>query len=103
MDSDQLHFIVTCNIYNKPFPPYFTEFQTLYENIVNSGNEIRQQFDFFDKDGSGKVSKSELKKALKELNEKISKTELKRMIKEADVDGDGEIDFDEFSKILSNV
>jgi len=77
------------------------EFVVMYNQIVDAGKEVREQFEFFDKDGSGKVSKDELKKSLKQLNEKLSKSELKRMMKEADLDGDGEIDFEEFKKILS--
>lgn len=79
------------------------EFCKLFDSIQESGNQIREQFQFFDRDGNGKVSKKELKKALRELNENISKTDLKRMIKDADVDGDGEIDFEEFQKILASV
>jgi len=67
----------------------FAEFCTLYDQIKESGDSIRQQFEFFDKDGSGSISRKELKQALKELNEKISKTDLKRMLKESDLDGDG--------------
>lgn len=76
------------------------EFNKLYDQILTSGNEIKEQFNFFDKNGDGSVSKAELKKALKDLNEKMSKSDLKRMIKDADVDGDGEISFEEFQKML---
>jgi len=77
-----------------------SEFRDLYNQIKGAGQAIYDQFKFFDKNGDGKVQKAELRKAMEELNESLSKTELKRMIKEADMDGDGEIDFEEFQKIL---
>ena len=78
----------------------FKEFCELYDQIKESGDSIREQFNFFDKDGSGTISKKELKQAMKELNENISKTELKRMLKDTDVDGDGEVNFEEFKAML---
>ena len=78
----------------------FEEFLVLVQQINEIGDEVRQQFEFFDKNGDGFIEKSELKKGLKKLNQKIEKTTLKRMIREADVDGDGKISFQEFQRIL---
>ena len=46
-----------------------------------------------DYDGSGKISKKEIKKA---LNGEVNKELLEKMVKEFDLDGDGEIDYREF-------
>ena len=78
----------------------FEEFLVLVEQINEIGDEVRQQFEFFDKNGDGFIEKKELKKGLKQLNQKIEKSTIKRMIKEADVDGDGKISFQEFQRIL---
>lgn len=76
------------------------EFHNLIDAINSTGEEVRKQFEFFDKDGNGQISKKELKKSLKQLNQKISKCQLKRMIKEADLNGDGQVSFEEFQRIL---
>lgn len=78
----------------------FSEFCTLLEQINQTGDEVREQFAFFDRNGDGYIEKSELKKGLKMLNQKMDKAQMKRMIKDADLDGDGKISFEEFQQIL---
>jgi Ca2+-binding EF-hand superfamily protein len=41
-----------------------------------------------------------LKKVANELNENVSDDELRDMIKEADLNGDGEVDIEEFIAIM---
>ena len=60
------------------------------------------EFQIFDKDGSGTVSAQELKQVLKKFDVDISDETLDGMIKEADQDGDGSINYEEFMKIMSN-
>ena len=60
------------------------------------------EFQIFDKDGSGTVSAQELKEVLKKFDVDISDETLDGMIKEADQDGDGSINYEEFMKIMSN-
>ena len=76
------------------------EFTKLIDAINETGEEVKRQFYFFDKNGDGQISKKELQKSLQELNANISKCQMKRMIREADLDGDGTISFEEFQKIL---
>ncbi|TFK60937.1 calmodulin [Pluteus cervinus] len=64
--------------------------------------EIREAFKAFDKDGDGKITKSELKLMMASLGETITDLELDEMIKEADVDGNGAIEVEEFVKIMSS-
>jgi Ca2+-binding EF-hand superfamily protein len=53
-------------------------------------------FEIFDEDGSGDIDITELRKAMKALGMKTSRGEVKKMIEEADIDGGGSIDFEEF-------
>ena len=61
---------------------------------------MRKAFRIFDDDDSGKISTENLKKVAIELNENVSDQELKDMIKEADLNGDGEVDIEEFIQMM---
>ncbi|XP_054845602.1 uncharacterized protein LOC129336498 [Eublepharis macularius] len=62
--------------------------------------EILKAFQLFDTDGTGKISFQNLKAATSELGEDISDEELQEMIEEGDRDGDGEINLQEFLRIM---
>lgn len=51
-------------------------------------------------DRSGKISKPELKKVLQALNIKANDNELKQLMSQMDSDNSGEIDFNEFKKVM---
>ena len=48
----------------------------------------------FDTDGSGKISREELKLCMQKLGERLTEEDIDKMIQEADVDGDGEINYE---------
>ena len=51
-------------------------------------------------DNAGKLSLDNVKEACQEVNVKFTKQELEDMMEEADTNGDGFIDKDEFTKIM---
>lgn len=55
----------------------------------------------FDSDGNGFISREELAQVMKSIGEELSEEDLTEMITEADKNGDGVIDFQEFSLMLS--
>ena len=57
---------------------------------------LRLVFDKFDADASGHVSTAEMTAMLKEINVQKTPAEIAKMMKDADPDGSGEIDFEEF-------
>lgn len=65
-------------------------------------DEIRRAFKLFDEDGTGRISFKNLKKVAQELGETLSDNELRAMIDEFDLDGDGEIDEEEFIRICTD-
>lgn len=82
----------------------FAEFVTLMARKMNNTDkdaEIREAFSVFDKDGSGKISGDELRQIMKSLGEDLTDDEIQQMIREADTNGDGEIDYEEFVRMLS--
>ncbi|KAG9307250.1 hypothetical protein G9A89_017078 [Geosiphon pyriformis] len=58
--------------------------------------ELIKVFAMFDEDKTGKISFKNLKRVAEEFNENMDDEEVLEMIKEADKNGDGEIDQDEF-------
>ncbi len=66
----------------------------------DSREEILKAFRLFDDDETGKISFRNLKRVAKELGENMSDEELQEMIEEADRDGDGEINEEEFLRIM---
>lgn len=47
----------------------------------------------FDKDNNGVISSTELRRVMTNLGEKLTDDEVEDMIKEADIDGDGNVNY----------
>ena len=62
--------------------------------------EILGAFKVFDKDGNGFVSEAKLRHVMTNLGEKLTDEEVDEMIREADIDGDGQINYEEFVKVM---
>ena len=100
----------------------FPEFLTMMARKMkdtDSEEEIKEAFKVFDKDGNGFISAAELihvmtnlgrhslfffcgpllTRIAQSIGEKLTDTEVDEMIREADVDGDGQINYEEFVKV----
>ncbi|CAH8534226.1 unnamed protein product [Schistosoma intercalatum] len=62
--------------------------------------EMLKAFRLFDDDETGKISFKNLKRVAKELGENLTDEELQEMIDEADRDGDGEVNEQEFLRVM---
>ena len=78
----------------------FLEMMTAKMSEKDSREEILKAFRLFDDDETGKISFRNLKRVAKELGENMTDEGLQEMIDEADRDGDGEINEDEFLRIM---
>ncbi|ELU00395.1 hypothetical protein CAPTEDRAFT_170361 [Capitella teleta] len=64
---------------------------------TDSEEELREAFRVFDKDGNGFISAAELRHVMTNLGEKLTDDEVDEMIREADLDGDGMVNYEDFS------
>lgn len=65
-------------------------------------DQLRQLFRLFDRDGNGFITAAELAHSMAKLGHALTAEELTGMIKEADLDGDGMINFEEFSLAINS-
>ncbi|URE03052.1 hypothetical protein MUK42_20998 [Musa troglodytarum] len=87
---------------------------------TDTEEELREAFKVFDKDQNGFISAGEvsvgysqtdawflnsmkLRNVMMNLGEKMTDEEVLQMIKEADTDGDGQVNFEEFSRMMTAV
>ena len=78
----------------------FLQMMTAKMGERDSREEIMKAFRLFDDDETGKISFKNLKRVAKELGENMTDEELQEMIDEADRDGDGEVNEEEFFRIM---
>jgi len=62
--------------------------------------ELFEAFKIFDKDGNGYITNHELKNVMTNMGEYLTSEEIDELVKEADLDGDGMINYEEFIKLM---
>jgi PTB domain (IRS-1 type)/FERM central domain/EF-hand domain pair len=69
---------------------------------VTSGEagELRNAFLAFDQSGEGEITREGLSGVMAQLGEQLSQKEMDEMLREADVDGDGRVDIDNFVAMM---
>merc|ERR1711934_525817 len=78
----------------------FVELMTAKMSDKDLKDDMIKAFGLFDDDGTGKITAKNLKRVAGELGETISDDEIKEMLVLGDTDGDGEINQDEFIRIM---
>lgn len=81
----------------------FPEFLSLMARKMrdtDTEEELVDAFRVFDRDGNGLISAAELRHVMTNLGEKLTDEEVDEMIKEADLDGDGHINYEEFVRMM---
>ncbi|XP_023312077.1 calmodulin-like isoform X1 [Anoplophora glabripennis] len=82
----------------------FNEFLQMMSKKMKDADgeeELREAFRVFDKNNDGLISSNELRHVMTSLGERLSEEEVDDMIKEADLDGDGQVNYEEFVTILT--
>jgi len=65
--------------------------------------ELREAFKMFDKDGGGTISIAEIRSILDTRGERLSDGEMAELMAAIDTDRSGEIDFEEFTRMMAVV
>ncbi|KFK41806.1 hypothetical protein AALP_AA2G174300 [Arabis alpina] len=68
----------------------------------SSAAEIREAFDLYDQNKNGLISSAEIHKVLNRLGMTCSVEDCVRMIGHVDSDGDGNVNFEEFQKMMAS-
>ncbi|XP_075537461.1 neo-calmodulin-like isoform X2 [Dermacentor variabilis] len=87
---------------NIDFPEFLTIMAKEEFRLDDVDEEIREAFKVFDRNGDGYVSAAELRHVMTTMGEKLSHEEVDEMIREADQDGDGRINYDEFVSMVTS-
>jgi len=79
----------------------YAEFITAMSNLnrLNTLENIQKAFRRFDTDGDGTITAEEILEALKDIPN-IARSEAEQIIRDADKNGDGKIDFEEFFSMM---
>eukprot|EP00178_Gracilaria_changii_P001768 TRINITY_DN12475_c0_g1_i1.p1 TRINITY_DN12475_c0_g1~~TRINITY_DN12475_c0_g1_i1.p1 ORF type:complete len:151 (+),score=49.16 TRINITY_DN12475_c0_g1_i1:60-512(+) len=84
----------------------FEEFKELMikgkKEATISEEDIIDAFKVFDKNGNGTISAAELRHVMSNIGEKLSDEEVEEMLREADVDPEGQINYEDFVKMLTS-
>jgi centrin-1 len=78
----------------------FLQMMTAKMGERDSREEILKAFRLFDDDETGFITFKNLKRVAKELGETLTDEEIQEMIDEADRDGDGQVNEEEFFRIM---
>ncbi|XP_066297709.1 calmodulin-like isoform X1 [Branchiostoma lanceolatum] len=85
---------------------YFSEFLALVTRPMDADqeleNELREAFRVFDKEGNGFISVPDLRHVMMNIADKMAEEEVDEMMEEADVEGDGQVCYEEFIRIMIN-
>jgi Ca2+-binding EF-hand superfamily protein len=81
----------------------FPEFLSLVARKMkdtDTEEELIEAFKVFDRNGNGFISAAEMRHVMSNLGEKITDEEMDEMLREADVDGDGDVNYEEFIRMM---
>ena len=83
----------------------YTEFllATIPEKVLLTNENMAVVFKVYDDDGSGVISKDEIKRVLSLSNRNISDDVARQIMEQIDADGDGDLTFEEFAYLMKNL
>jgi len=83
--------------------PEFLDMMKKKATEVDEEADLREAFKLFDRNRDGYIDRKELKKVTSMLGTMLTSEELDEFMRDADVDGNGKLDYDEFVKMLLSI
>ncbi|BBN13759.1 calcium-binding protein CML [Marchantia polymorpha subsp. ruderalis] len=89
----------------QPVEEFYQRYQSFKENKAPAieKEEIKKVFDFFDENKDGLISKEDLRLFMSKLGFNPTDDEISSMVSSVDSNGDGSVDFDEFSSLYQTI
>merc|ERR1712027_286810 len=81
------------------FPEFLNMMKTKAREVDEEA-DLREAFKIFDRNRDGYIDMKELRKVACMLGAMLTKDEVDEFMREADVDGNGKLDYDEFVKMM---
>ena len=99
MDVVRQNFLIS-----PPLETSMLNYASLYTVIINQtlGSSFRLCIIMWLQDGNGFINRQELAVVMMNLGEKLTSEEINAMIEEADIDGDGQINYEEFYTMMTS-
>ena len=79
----------------------FLDMMTARISEKNSREDLMRVFNLFDVDRQGEISVDNLRRVAQELGEEIDEKELAEIVQRADLNGNSQLDFDDFYNIMT--
>ena len=67
---------------------------------LDQTSEIKEAFKIFDRDGNGYIDAKELKHVVTRMGHVLTGEEADEFMREADLNGDGKLDYNEFVRMM---
>ncbi|XP_037505744.1 calmodulin-beta [Rhipicephalus sanguineus] len=82
--------------------PEFLALMTELKGTADTEEDNREVFRVLDRDGNGFITATELRQFVSAIGMKLTDEEVDEMIREADMDGDGQLNYEEFVAVMTS-
>merc|ERR1712179_131970 len=98
--QDMMNEVDTSTVGTFKFPNFLAMMARKLDDI-SAEDEIRESFKVFDAAGKGFINRQELGYVMDNLGEAMEREEIEALVDEIDIDGDGQINYEEFYIMMS--
>merc|ERR1711936_687792 len=84
------------------FEEFLEMMVNINESLADHYSVVAKAFQVFDMNGDGLITAEEIRETMRLLGESVSEDDIREMVVAADSNGDGLIDFSEFSNLFKN-
>ncbi|KAG6473229.1 probable calcium-binding protein CML31 [Zingiber officinale] len=81
-------------------PPPLPPSSTIIPSVSKSSSSLHHVFCYFDENGDGKISATELQSCMRSIGEELSHEDALSVVESSDSDGDGLLGFDDFVRLV---